>query len=131
MLKDANAESESAFASAAGVNRGSLNRILRAHGNKPSAPRSAEVLAKVATRYDVSIEWLIYGVGEPRLNAYDALDRVLSERARAPAAESAARTQREGGAQLTPDGWRRFLRNVEIAVEAAMDGISLQPPEKT
>lgn len=94
--------------------------MISRHGTKQTVPRAGEVCSALAVRWNISLPWLMNGVGEPFDGALEGLDRILAEARWSEETVAAAKVRKgSSGANYSEDEWRAFLRKVETAVRDA------------
>lgn len=108
------------LAEKAGVTRQVLQQWVAKSRNGRS-PGRGETFTRCAKAWNVSLDWLQSGVGEPRPSAYTPLEQALGLEAWAPPAVAAAKAHYEAGARLGVPEWHRFLRSVHELTAASAE----------
>lgn len=106
-----------------GFTRGAIPKLLKDRGSNEAV--SSAILAALAAKYQVSLDFLSLGRGEPFGDrGLEQLDRVLRERDWSPAAVAAALAHRDAGVQYSEDDWRNWL----VKIENVIEGTPAPPP---
>lgn len=85
------------------------------------SPGRGETFTRCAKAWNVSLDWLQSGVGEPRPSAYGPLEQALELEQWAPPAVAAAKAHHEAGARLSMPEWHRFLRTIHELTAASAE----------
>jgi transcriptional regulator with XRE-family HTH domain len=88
---------------------------------KGKSPGRGETFTRCAEAWNVSLDWLQRGVGEPRPSAFEPLEHALDAEPWAPAAVAAAKAHYDAGARLSQAEWHRFLRSVHELTAASAE----------
>jgi hypothetical protein len=99
---------------------------------KGLSPGRGETFTRCARAWNVSLDWLQSGVGEPRASAYAPLEQALEADDWAPPAVAAAKAHYESGVRMSVAEWARYLRAVhDLTVRVELPGALVRAESTT